>query len=80
MCNVMHMFGNPPCRHVQQYLEYIDSSKYYKMLDNNASFYTKYKNLGFVNEKAKYWHHGEGPHKAYANELLKFIGENNVFS
>lgn len=80
MCNVMHMFSSPVCRHVQHYLDFIDNSKYYKMLDNAASFYPKYKNLGFVNEKAKYWHHGEGPHKAYANELYKFIGDNNVFS
>ena len=80
MCNAMHMFSNPPCRHLKQYLDFIDTDRYYKMMDNSNSFYTKYKNLGYTNEKAKYWHHGEEPHRAYADELYKFIGDNHVFS
>jgi hypothetical protein len=75
MCNTMHMF-QPKDRHTKFYLEQIDTTKYYNMEDTEQSFYTKYKNLGFTNPKAKYWHHNETPHLMYADELYNFIEAN----
>lgn len=75
MCNAMHMFTLPN-KHNQDLLTLVDTSRYYKMKDNDACFFWKYKNLGYTNPKAKYWHHGEEPHKLYAEELCDFIGEN----
>ena len=49
------------------------------MMDNDQSFYTKYKNLGYTNPNAKYWHHDQTPHAMYADELHNFIESQNVF-
>jgi hypothetical protein len=46
------------------------------MLENESAFYTKYKNLGYKNDKAKYWHHDEVPHQLYAAELIQFLESN----
>ena len=75
MCSTMHMFQ--PKEHFNSYLvNLIDESKYYNLkTDQDESFYWKYRNLGHENPKAKYWHHSEEPHKLYAEELYKFIGE-----
>jgi hypothetical protein len=43
------------------------------MEKNDQSFFIKYKNLGYTNLKAKYWHHDETPHAMFADELFKFI-------
>jgi hypothetical protein len=79
MCNTLHMF-EPKNIHTSFYLKQIDESKYYNMMDNEQSFYTKYKNLGYTNPKAKYWHHDETPHALYADELHTFIESQNVFN
>lgn len=71
MVNSMHMFGDDS--HLAPYIDKIDQKKYYNCLNNSESFYWKYKNLGYENTKAKYWHHGEIPHELYALELFKFI-------
>jgi hypothetical protein len=71
MCNTMHMFGDS--KHLDFYLGLINKTKYLNLKDNNESFYWKYKNLGYTNPKAKYWHHSEQPHKLFAIELYKFI-------
>lgn len=79
MCNTMRMFTEN-CVHTKSLVDNIDQSKYYKALgDADDSFYFTYKNLGYVNEKAKYWHHGTEPHELYAEELHTFIkGSKNV--
>jgi len=79
MCNVMHMFTKKD-KHTKFYIDQIDQSKYYNMLDNDQSFYPKYKNLGYTNPKAKYWHHNEFPHALHAEELHKFIESEYVFN
>ena len=79
MCNTLHMF-EPKSTHTSFYLKQIDESKYFNMMDNDQSFYTKYKNLGYTNPKAKYWHHDETPHALYADELYNFIESQNVFN
>ena len=71
MCNTMHMFSKYP--HLDFYFNLIDQSSYLNLKNNEESFYWKYKNLGFDNPKAKYWHHNEKPHKLYTKELYKFI-------
>ena len=78
MCNTLHMFGKKDM-HNTFYLNQIDESKYYNMMDNDQSFYTKYKNLGYTNPNAKYWHHDQTPHAMYADELHNFIESQNVF-
>lgn len=70
MCNTMHMFNNN-YRHLDFYLSNIDESSFINFNDNDQSFYWKYKNLGFVNSKAKYWHHGIEAHSDYANILYQ---------
>ena len=75
MCSTMHMFQ--PREHFTSYLvNLIDETRYYNLRTNqDGAFYWKYKNLGYENTKAKYWHHDEEPHRLYAEELYKFIGE-----
>jgi hypothetical protein len=75
MCNTMHMFV--PNDHFVSYLLRMVDKKYYYNLDSgqDSSFYWKYRNLGYENIKAKYWHHDKEPHKLYAEELYAFIGE-----
>jgi hypothetical protein len=77
MCHTMHMFV--PDDHYVSYLLKMIDNRYYYNLDSgqDESFYWKYKNLGHENDKAKYWHHDEEPHRLYAEELYKFITENN---
>ena len=74
MCNSMHVYVN----HTKQlgyYMSLIDETKYYGIYNTEEAFYWKYKNAGYVNEKALYWHHDEVPHELYADELYRFIEE-----
>ena len=75
MCNSTHVFGNHN-KSTEFYLDLIDSTKYYNMKDSEQSFYIKYKNAGYTNPKAKYWHHNEIPHALYADELYIFLEAN----
>jgi hypothetical protein len=77
MCNAMHMFSNGS-KQLNGLLNLIDESRYYKLRgDKDQSFFWKYRNLGHINEKAKYWHHDEIPHQLYADELYEFMEKNN---
>ena len=71
MCNTMNMFSD--FKPLDFYLSLIDKDCYYNIRNNKESFYWKYKDLGYKNSKAKYWHHNEVPHNLYAEELHKFI-------
>lgn len=74
MCNTMHMFRNSDftCAMVKHF----DSKRYYKpMSTQDEAFYWKYRNLGYTNPLAQYWHHNEEPHKLYAEELYNFVKE-----
>jgi hypothetical protein len=79
MCNTMHMF-DPKCKHLRFYKSMINTTKYYMFDNNEEAFFWKYKNAGFENPKAKYWHHNELPHSLYAEELQHFIEANNVYN
>lgn len=75
MCNTMHMFV-PEDHFVSYLLKIVDKTRYYNYdKGQDYSFYWMYRNLGHENSKAKYWHHNEIPHQLYAEELYKFIGE-----
>lgn len=78
MCNTMHMFSEDKV--LKFYLELIDESRYIDFRNSENAFYWKYKNKGFKNPKAKYWHHNEEPHKMYASELLDFLIKNGIQS
>jgi hypothetical protein len=54
------------------YIDLIDKKNYFGFYDREG-FYWKYRNLGFNNPKATYWHHGEEPHRLFANELYQFL-------
>jgi len=73
MCNTMYMFTKDP--YTEFFTNMIDKDRYIDCLNNDESFYWKYRNAGYKNEKAQYWHHGEEPHKLYADKLYKFITE-----
>jgi|TARA_R110000822_G_scaffold264850_1_gene388887 hypothetical protein len=75
MCNTMPFFLDN-IDSVKNLIPLIDSNKYYQLGKKNEAFFPKYQLLGYVNEKAKYWHHGEEPHKLFAKDLLKFNKEN----
>lgn len=75
MCNSTHVFSKRN-KHTSFYLNQIDSTKYYNIEDSDQSFYIKYKNAGYANPKAKYWHHNEIPHALYADELFNFLKVN----
>ena len=75
MCNTMHMFTSY-VKQIENLLPLIDQTKYREMMHDSESFYIKYKDMGYTNKKAKYWHHGKEPHRLYADELYKFIEEN----
>lgn len=79
MCNTLHMIGDINS-HNGFYFSLIDQSKYYHMMHSKDSFFIKYKELGYTNPKAKYWHHGEEPHHYYSLELYEFMESQNVYN
>jgi hypothetical protein len=76
MCNTLHMFSDNEFMNV--FKQNIDVKKYYMFDNNELSFWYRYKNLGFKNANAKYWHHGEDAHRLYADELFAFYNKNYV--
>jgi hypothetical protein len=71
MCNSTHLFSKD--EHLDFYLDLIDKKYYYNFNNNDLAFYTKFKNQGYVNEKAVWYHHGEEPHRLYSEELYNFL-------
>lgn len=69
MCSTMPMFGNS--KQISHYTSKIDRSHYLNFGNEEQAFYWKYKNEGYTNPKAQYWHHDETPHKLFANELIQ---------
>jgi hypothetical protein len=78
MCNSMPMYDKMD-DHLGFYLSLVDHTKYYGIHNASEAFYIKYKQLGYTNEKAKYWHHNEEPHSIFAEELYNYIQENKCF-
>lgn len=75
MCSTMFLYEEET-HYITPLLQLIDTKHYYQLTANyDQSFYWKYKNLGYINSNARYYHHSEEPHRLYAEELYKFIGE-----
>jgi hypothetical protein len=72
MCNTMCVFTDQ-YKQLQFYYDLIDTTRYMHAFDDSKSFYWYYRNLGYVNPKAQYWHHDETPHALYADQLLEFV-------
>jgi hypothetical protein len=60
------------------YFKLVDMLRYPNFDDNTVNFYPKYKNLGYTNPKAKYYHHGEDAHLHYSEYLTDYIKQNNL--
>ena len=76
-CNTMYMYPNRQHEGFNHYCgqdwAHIDESNYLYARNNSKCFYWYYKNLGYENPLAKYWHHAEEPHALYADVLYDFI-------
>lgn len=75
MCSTMHVLSQSS--HLDFYISQIDSSKYIDLNKRDLEFFWYYRNAGYENPKAKYWHHDEIPHSLYAEKLYNFIQSNN---
>lgn len=73
MCNTMHMFSHNDW--VFHHKKHIDKKHYMDLDDNDSAFYWYYRNLGYENPLARYWHHGVEPHQLYADKLYSFINK-----
>ena len=69
-CNTMLPYT--PTRYTEWYWNLIDIEK---CMWDDEGFWFKYRELGYYNKKAKYWHHDETPHRLYAEELYNSIAE-----
>jgi hypothetical protein len=68
---------NPDETFTRYLVDLVDDSRYFNIkTTQDEAFFWKYRNLGYINEKAKYWHHGEEPHRLFSEELYKFVKEN----
>lgn len=76
MCNTMPMFTTRS--HINFYKTLVHKNHYIDFDNNDQSFYKKYKDLGYSNQLAKYHHHGEEPHKLYAEYLYNYIKQHNL--
>ena len=75
MCSTMFLYEKET-RYNKPLINLIDTEHYYQLSSTEQQgFYWKYKNLGYTNEKAKWWHHNEVPHQLYAGELYNFVKE-----
>ena len=71
MCNTMNIVSDNS--QIKFYVDQLDKSKYMDFDNPSDAFWWLYKNLGYVNANAKYWHHGIEPHTLYAEKLYNFI-------
>jgi hypothetical protein len=76
MCSTMHMFTET-YTHLEPYINKIDKTKYIDLMNTSESFFWKYKNAGYENPKAKFWHHEAEPHRLYSEKLLSYINTKN---
>lgn len=75
MCNCMKLFEAADI-HLGFYLNSIDRKNFMGLDTPSDAFFIKYKELGYTNPNAKYWHHGQEPHGLYADELFTFARNN----
>lgn len=76
MCNTLYMFTSDD-EAIETLVNLIDTNHYYNpRCTQDEAFYWKYRHMGYINEKATYWHHGTEPHRLFAEELYNFAKEN----
>jgi hypothetical protein len=63
---------------INWYKHLIDKNHFIDFDNFSQSFYPKYVNLGYENKLAKYFHHGEEPHRLYAEYLHQYIKEHGL--
>lgn len=78
MCSTNILFSTKA--QINWYKHLIDKNHFIDFDNQSYSFYPKYKNLGYKNELAKYFHHGLEPHRLYADYLHHYILEHNLDS
>ena len=69
MCSTMPMFSDNT--HINHYINKVDESRYLNFNNDAEAFFWKYRNAGYTNPKAKYWHHNEVPHQLFAEQILQ---------
>lgn len=74
MCSTMFLYEEYNS-YISSIIDMIDTKHYHNLSPGITGFFWKYRNLGYDNPKAKYWHHSEEPHKLYAEELYNFVKE-----
>lgn len=75
MCNTMHMFSQNDW--LFHHKKHIDKTHYMDLDDNDRAFYWYYRNQGYENSLARFWHHNEVPHGLYADKLFDFWNTEN---
>lgn len=77
MVNTNYMFEKMHCT-LRWYFKLVDELRYPNFDNNKMNFYPRYKSLGYVNNLAKYYHHGIDAHKDYSNYITEYITTNNL--
>lgn len=77
MVNTNYMFEKMHCT-IRWYFKLIDTLRYPNFENNQENFYPKYKNLGYSNPLAKYYHHGLDAHLDYSKHITEYILQNNL--
>ena len=78
MTNTAYMLTKQFDKWTRFYYREVDKQHYYKLKEDHESFYEKYRQLGYVNTKAKWGHHAEIPHALHAEDLYNFVKSNNI--
>lgn len=77
MLNTNYVFAKRH-RALNWYLEQVDRLRYVYYDDPGEVFYHRYREAGYTNPKATYYHLGEDAHTHYANFLEKYILLNDL--
>lgn len=76
MCNTMNHPAVTPI--TATYLSALNKDLFVDILEPSKCFYFYYRDQGYDNPKAQYWHHSEEPHQLYAEYLHQYITDNDV--
>lgn len=76
MCNSMTPPSITPF--TASYFSAINKTRFMDLLYPEKSFYFYYRDLGYENTRATYWHHDAVPHELYAKKLEQWIVDNDL--
>jgi hypothetical protein len=81
MCSTMELYNanslGRPNKWTRHYLPFVNTDVFMDFNDPDAWFYWHYRNAGYENPLAKYWHHDEEPHALYADKLYDYVKTGN---